>query len=284
MHITKTVLAVILTAVVIPLTAAVSQPKFRADAKADKHLASFDIDLLTVQEYETLIGGSGSWEGSYAFRVDSVEFDDSITETPVRFHGFRLILADRLGQTMTAQFEIKKMCKIGMILTDIRKDKKKFFAVKIANKCVVNTKHKHNEYNLIDWILEDEYKKTTAYHNALNAKSEPLVKSNISPALFIADTRALPIVIDAEIKLQDYYNYDFENCKESHWSIYIRCDSCDSFSGYIPKTSSDGKKMLELVKDGNYHKVLIKISHPRGTTQGDIVQIEKFEPIKALTK
>jgi hypothetical protein len=70
------------------------------------------------------------------------------------------------------------------------------------------------------------------------------------------------LALRAEATLSDYYNYQYRSAKATHYSISFEdhfANRRDRFHGYVPKDSALGKKLFDLVKDGQPHKLIVTI-------------------------
>lgn len=66
--------------------------------------------------------------------------------------------------------------------------------------------------------------------------------------------------VRAEAKLDDYYNYHYGRAKGTHYSVSLSDRLGEfSFHGYVTKDSALGKKLFEILKDGQEHRVTLTI-------------------------
>lgn len=66
--------------------------------------------------------------------------------------------------------------------------------------------------------------------------------------------------IRVECQLSDYYNYDKRGKDKLEYSVeIIDVNSKDRFHGYIPKDSDEGRKIFDVLKDGQPHKLLLSV-------------------------
>ncbi len=82
--------------------------------------------------------------------------------------------------------------------------------------------------------------------------------------------------IQAEIG--NYYNYNYRNAEKTHWNVGVIDNDGNSISGcYISKTSEEGKKLYEILKDGKQHYLILEIKMDTSESKsGDIAVITKF--------
>lgn len=69
------------------------------------------------------------------------------------------------------------------------------------------------------------------------------------------------VTLRVEADLSDYYGYEWRAAKETHYAIRCREESLSatSFTAYIARDSADGKRLHELLKDGEKHRVTVAI-------------------------
>jgi hypothetical protein len=69
------------------------------------------------------------------------------------------------------------------------------------------------------------------------------------------------VTLRVEAELSDYYGYEWRAAKETHYAIRCREESLSAtpFTAYIARDSADGKKLHELLKDGEKHRVTVAI-------------------------
>ena len=89
--------------------------------------------------------------------------------------------------------------------------------------------------------------------------------SYIAPKMFKASMPKMkPVEYVCDCEIDDYYNYEFDECERTHWSVSIRAYTSDgedweSFHGYVLKSSSIGKKISSILSDGKEHKMTLVI-------------------------
>lgn len=79
------------------------------------------------------------------------------------------------------------------------------------------------------------------------------------------------VVFRVSAELSDLYLFTFGNAKQTHYSI--RCterfgDRVATFHGYIRKDTTEGKRLYELLKDGQRHEVTLKFMRVPGGEDG----------------
>lgn len=83
--------------------------------------------------------------------------------------------------------------------------------------------------------------------------------------------------------LDNYYNYHFKEKDNQYYSIKFyntpwdgRKNQIPNSNGYIPRDSDKGKKLFELLKDGNPHPITVKIKPPNDK-EGNVYHIIDFK-------
>ncbi len=77
---------------------------------------------------------------------------------------------------------------------------------------------------------------------------------------FMAEKKTVPTSFRLIAKLDNYYNFDFSNDADTHYSIELKTRGRTTIYGYVYKKSEEGKKLYELLKDGESHNVIVKIA------------------------
>lgn len=76
------------------------------------------------------------------------------------------------------------------------------------------------------------------------------------------------------VELDSYYNFSFVQAQSTHWSIHIKAD--ETLAGYILKNSADGKRLYEILADGNPHDLILELSPDPEGTYSNIAVITKI--------
>lgn len=93
----------------------------------------------------------------------------------------------------------------------------------------------------------------------------------------VSDKTDVPTEFRVIAKLDDYYNYSFDESINTHYSFELTDAHGDYVNGYVLKNSEVGKKMYDLLKDGQEHKVIVKIHIPNNEDPtNDIFVIDDF--------
>ena len=73
-----------------------------------------------------------------------------------------------------------------------------------------------------------------------------------------------------EAVLDNYYNYAFDNAERTHYSIRF---GLKGVSGYVRKDSRLGKRLFDILKDGEEHNLVLEIRF-LPNSYGDVVLID----------
>jgi hypothetical protein len=81
----------------------------------------------------------------------------------------------------------------------------------------------------------------------------------------------------AEAQISDRYIANYEGEKFSEYSVKLMDkygDRYDQFHGYIPKNSDVGKKIYEILKDGQRHQLIVTVE--RASLETTVVRIKEL--------
>jgi hypothetical protein len=79
------------------------------------------------------------------------------------------------------------------------------------------------------------------------------------------------VVLRARAEISDYYNYQFRDSRETHYSIRLRdLRSFDPVHGYAPMNSDFGKRLYQMLQDGKEHDLTGSV---RWTSESTIVEV-----------
>lgn len=102
------------------------------------------------------------------------------------------------------------------------------------------------------------------------------VKLNVYKASKPSNTTILKVVC----KISDYYNHGYRNKIDDYYSIECSSNepnSLDLLYGFISKKSEDGKRIYEILKDGNYHNLTLALQYNyKSEESSDVVEIKKI--------
>ncbi len=114
------------------------------------------------------------------------------------------------------------------------------FKVVIDNKTIIYCK-KTNDGFKIDWEASVGF----------NPVSMRTFKANLSKQ---------PTEFRVEATIGNYYNFNYRDSKNTHWNVSIDCKENSNISGcYISKSSEEGKKLYEIIKDGKTHPLILEL-------------------------
>ena len=89
---------------------------------------------------------------------------------------------------------------------------------------------------------------------------------------FKASRPTKPVTMRVEAVLSDYYNYAFASAERSHYSIRF---GLEGVSGYVRKDSRLGKRLFDILKDGEEHRLILSI-HFLPNSSGNVTLIDKI--------
>jgi hypothetical protein len=95
----------------------------------------------------------------------------------------------------------------------------------------------------------------------------------ITLVAYRAALRAEPTVFRLIAELDDYYNYDFRDSKDTHYSILLYDYTGQKIHGYIEKRSASGKTLFDFLSDGKPHKVIVKLLYPDAARDASVTNI-----------
>ncbi|MGE3757615.1 MAG: hypothetical protein AB7H97_07660 [Pseudobdellovibrionaceae bacterium] len=78
-------------------------------------------------------------------------------------------------------------------------------------------------------------------------------------------------------ELANYYNYEFRDSDSYLYSIRLHePETYESVYGYIKRDSPDGKRLYEILKDGQKHPVILNVRYHPYASQNNLVIIDTF--------
>lgn len=174
-----------------------------------------------------------------------------------------------------------KSSDVGMRLKDLLKDG-------APHHVVLKILRHSDSYYATRYVTVDDFceiKDSATAETADDDRME-LAASDYSYAMFKADASLNSITFPTRIRLSDVYSANFSNCQATHWSIEFYYPSGDSswsmVYGYVTKESSVGMRIIDLVKDGSQHPVLIKVARSQAGGMGTrYVLIKDFKTLSA---
>ena len=92
-----------------------------------------------------------------------------------------------------------------------------------------------------------------------------------------------PAVHRLNARLQNYYNYAYLKSAPTHYSVYFQDpEGPTSVYGYIPKSTAEGQRLYEKLKDKGQHTVTVELNSvgPNGErigpVQGNVLSITRL--------
>lgn len=77
-------------------------------------------------------------------------------------------------------------------------------------------------------------------------------------------------------KLTDYYNFDYNDTEQTHQSIELRDPDGAAITGYIRRDAPTAAALLDVLKDGKEHGVMVELRYPPESKDSSVVGIERF--------
>lgn len=105
---------------------------------------------------------------------------------------------------------------------------------------------------------------------------EASVGNSRSIKSFQVERSYIPESFRAIVELDTYYDYDFRNTEQTHYSVRIYSSHGPTLHGYVPRSSKDGQALYNIVKDGRTHRVILLLRYPPRSQHSDIVEIFRF--------
>jgi hypothetical protein len=82
----------------------------------------------------------------------------------------------------------------------------------------------------------------------------------VSMKTFKANLSNQPTPFRVYATIGSYYNYNYDDAKNTHWNISIKDNEKNGISGcYISKSSAEGEKLYEILKDGKTHALILEL-------------------------
>jgi len=82
----------------------------------------------------------------------------------------------------------------------------------------------------------------------------------VSMKTFKANLSTQPTEFRVNATIGTYYNYNFSDAKNTHWNVNIEDKEGNNIRGcYISKSSAEGKKLYEILKDGKTHALILEL-------------------------
>ena len=111
-------------------------------------------------------------------------------------------------------------------------------------------------------------------------ESEVMTPDNITVAAYRASKPLRDIVFKAYAQLSDYYNYDFSDSDNSHYSIRLSTTDNESIGhGYIRKNEMRGAQLFHLLEDGKWHLMNVRVHLTGSWSDPSVFVLENFQPL-----
>ncbi len=98
----------------------------------------------------------------------------------------------------------------------------------------------------------------------------------MSFAAFQAQRSRKPQLFRVWAKLTNYYNFDYDDAEKTHQSIELRDNNRAALTSYIRRTAPTTPALLEVLKDGDSHPVIVELRYLPGSREASVVEIERF--------
>jgi hypothetical protein len=98
----------------------------------------------------------------------------------------------------------------------------------------------------------------------------------VSFAAFQAQRSKKPQLFRVWAKLTSYYNFDYDDAEKTHQSIELRDNNRAALTGYIRRTAPTAPALLEVLKDGDSHPVIVELRYLPDSREASVVEIERF--------
>jgi hypothetical protein len=77
-------------------------------------------------------------------------------------------------------------------------------------------------------------------------------------------------------RLSDVFKADFAQDGKTHYSLTLRDRDGKVVQGYVPRTSPDGQKIFDDLKDGKEHALFLEIGYPKTSTDPTVVEVRRL--------
>ena len=86
-----------------------------------------------------------------------------------------------------------------------------------------------------------------------------LQKNPMTWKAYMVQRPTKPMLFRVAASLDTYYNYEFRDAHNNYLSIQFNIGTLSTLYGYVRRESKSGKRMYEILKDGEYHYLIVKI-------------------------
>lgn len=98
----------------------------------------------------------------------------------------------------------------------------------------------------------------------------------VSLAAFQAQRSTKPHLFRVWAKLTSYYNFDYNDAAKTHESVDLRGKNRAHLTGYIRRNSPTAAALLDVLKDGDSHGVIVELRYLPNSRDASGVEIERF--------
>ena len=82
----------------------------------------------------------------------------------------------------------------------------------------------------------------------------------VSMKTFKANLSTQPTEFRVNATISNYYNYNYIDSQNTHWNVLIKDIERNTIIGcYISKSSAEGKKLYDILKDGKTHALILEL-------------------------
>jgi hypothetical protein len=85
-----------------------------------------------------------------------------------------------------------------------------------------------------------------------------------------------PVTFRMNGKLSDYFNFEFSEAELTNYSIQLTEPDNQYIHGYVQKSSADGKRLFDLLKDDKDHEIMVSVAYPSTKQSSSVVQIVRL--------
>lgn len=86
-----------------------------------------------------------------------------------------------------------------------------------------------------------------------------LQKNPMTLKAYMVQRLTKPMLFRVAASLDTYYNFEFKDAHNNYLSIQLNIGTSSALYGYVRRESKSGKRMYEILKDGEYHYLIVKI-------------------------
>lgn len=98
----------------------------------------------------------------------------------------------------------------------------------------------------------------------------------VSLPAFMAQRTTTPRLFRLWAELQNYYNFEYSNAERTHVSVNLRDKEGKSIAGYIRRDAPTAPALLDILKDGKRHAVILELQYMPDSRDASVVEIRRF--------